>query len=164
MKTLFCQLCSRWFCAGNFLRRMLPPIFPRRTSFMPKENLPTPRTLTKKFCKPARNRRRCCSTAATRNSRPAISARPSPRIGRRNCSSPRDAELRANLAFVRNQVQGATLRESRWQNWLGSLTLNEGAVLDGGFVLGDCRLAGGAADSSCAGAEAAKRDAALLSR
>ena len=43
--------------------------------------------------------------------------------------TPRDAELRANLAFVRNQVQGATLRESRWQNWVGTLTLNEGALL-----------------------------------
>jgi tetratricopeptide (TPR) repeat protein len=43
--------------------------------------------------------------------------------------SPRDAELRANLAFVRNQVQGATGRDSRWQNWLGTLTLNEGAIL-----------------------------------
>ena len=43
--------------------------------------------------------------------------------------APRDAELRANLAFVRNQVQGATLRESRWQNWVGTLTLNEGALL-----------------------------------
>jgi tetratricopeptide (TPR) repeat protein len=43
--------------------------------------------------------------------------------------TPRDAELRANLAFVRNQVQGATLRESRWQAWVGSLTLNEGALL-----------------------------------
>jgi tetratricopeptide (TPR) repeat protein len=43
--------------------------------------------------------------------------------------SPRDAEIRANLAFVRNQVQGATVRESRWQNWVGTLTLNEGAVL-----------------------------------
>ena len=43
--------------------------------------------------------------------------------------APRDAELRANLAFVRNQVQGATLRESRWQNWVSSLTLNEGALL-----------------------------------
>lgn len=43
--------------------------------------------------------------------------------------SPRDAELRANLAFVRNQVQGATVRESRWQNWAGALTLNEGALL-----------------------------------
>jgi tetratricopeptide (TPR) repeat protein len=43
--------------------------------------------------------------------------------------APRDAELRANLAFVRNQVQGATLRESRWQDWIGSLTLNEGALL-----------------------------------
>ena len=43
--------------------------------------------------------------------------------------SPRDAELRANLAFVRNQVQDATVRESRWQNWAGTLTLNEGASL-----------------------------------
>jgi tetratricopeptide (TPR) repeat protein len=43
--------------------------------------------------------------------------------------SPRDAELRANLAFVRNQVQGATVRESFWQNWGGTLTLNECAVL-----------------------------------
>ena len=52
--------------------------------------------------------------------------------------TPRDAELRANLAFVRNQVQGATLRESHWQNWLGSLTLNEGALLTAVFVLARC--------------------------
>ena len=43
--------------------------------------------------------------------------------------TPRDAELRANLAFVRNQVQGAALRESRWHTWPGSLTLNEAALL-----------------------------------
>jgi len=43
--------------------------------------------------------------------------------------APRDAEIRANLQFVGNQVQGVTLRESRWQNWLGVLTLNEGAML-----------------------------------
>lgn len=43
--------------------------------------------------------------------------------------TPRDMELRANLAFVRNQVQGATLRESRWRNWVNTLTLNEGATL-----------------------------------
>ena len=47
--------------------------------------------------------------------------------------APRDAELRANLAFVRNQVQGATLRESRWQIWVSSLTLNEGALLTAVF-------------------------------
>ena len=39
--------------------------------------------------------------------------------------TPRDAEVRANLEFARNQVQGPTLRESRWENWLGLLTLNE---------------------------------------
>ena len=48
--------------------------------------------------------------------------------------APRDAELRANLAFVRNQVQGATLRESRWQNWVSSLTLNESTMLTAVFV------------------------------
>jgi hypothetical protein len=42
--------------------------------------------------------------------------------------APRDAEVRANLEFARNQVQGPTLRESRWSRsagWLGMLTLNE---------------------------------------
>jgi tetratricopeptide (TPR) repeat protein len=39
--------------------------------------------------------------------------------------APRDAEVRANLEFARNQVQGPTLREGRWANWLGLLTLNE---------------------------------------
>ena len=39
--------------------------------------------------------------------------------------SPRDAEVRANLEFARNQVQGPMLRESRWEIWLGMLTLNE---------------------------------------
>ena len=43
--------------------------------------------------------------------------------------SPRDAELRANLAFVRSQVQGATRRETFWQSWAGFLTLNEGTLL-----------------------------------
>ena len=43
--------------------------------------------------------------------------------------SPRDPELRANLAFARTQVTGFTLRESQWQKWTGSLTLNEGALL-----------------------------------
>jgi tetratricopeptide (TPR) repeat protein len=43
--------------------------------------------------------------------------------------SPRDAVLRANLAFVRNQVQGASQRESRWQIRMGALTLNEITLL-----------------------------------
>ena len=47
--------------------------------------------------------------------------------------SPRDAELRANLAFVRNQVRGATVRESWWENIFGSLTLNEGTLLTAVF-------------------------------
>ncbi len=43
--------------------------------------------------------------------------------------APRDAEIRANLDYVRNQVQGATSREPRWQEWLGQLTLNEWTLL-----------------------------------
>jgi tetratricopeptide (TPR) repeat protein len=42
--------------------------------------------------------------------------------------APRDAEVRANLEFARNQVSGPTRRESRWSRiagWLGMLTLNE---------------------------------------
>jgi tetratricopeptide (TPR) repeat protein len=43
--------------------------------------------------------------------------------------APRDAEIRANLDFVRNQVQGATVRESRGQNLLGQLSLNDWTLL-----------------------------------
>jgi tetratricopeptide (TPR) repeat protein len=43
--------------------------------------------------------------------------------------APRDAEVRANLEFTRDQVSGPTRRESRWANWLGTLTLNEWAGL-----------------------------------
>jgi tetratricopeptide (TPR) repeat protein len=42
--------------------------------------------------------------------------------------APRDSEIRANLNFVRNQVQGSTILESRWENWLGNLSLNEWAI------------------------------------
>jgi len=46
--------------------------------------------------------------------------------------APRDAEIRANLQFVRNQVQGPTVRENRWREWLGQLTLNEWTLLAAG--------------------------------
>lgn len=39
--------------------------------------------------------------------------------------APRDADIRANLDFVRKQVHGPLIRESRWREWLGALTLNE---------------------------------------
>ena len=42
---------------------------------------------------------------------------------------PRDPDLRANLQFARNQVQGPTLPPGRWQRWLGRLTLNEWTLL-----------------------------------
>ena len=39
--------------------------------------------------------------------------------------SPRDADVRANLQFARNQVQGPTLLPDRLSKWLGKLSLNE---------------------------------------
>jgi tetratricopeptide (TPR) repeat protein len=43
--------------------------------------------------------------------------------------APRDPDLRANLQFARNQTPNPTLSPSRWQRWLGRLTLNEWTVL-----------------------------------
>lgn len=43
--------------------------------------------------------------------------------------APRDAEVRANLQFVRNQVGGGPGTESRWRIWLGTLSLREWTVL-----------------------------------
>ena len=40
--------------------------------------------------------------------------------------------MRANLQFARNQVQGPTLPPSRWQRWLGRVTLNEWTLLAAG--------------------------------
>ena len=54
--------------------------------------------------------------------------------------APRDAELRANLAFVRNQVQGATTREGWWQNLFGALTLDEVTLLTAIFFWLLCAL------------------------
>ena len=48
--------------------------------------------------------------------------------------TPRDPDVRANLQFARNQVQGPTLSPSRWQRWLGRLTLNEWTLLAAGAV------------------------------
>jgi len=43
--------------------------------------------------------------------------------------APRDSEIRANLGFVRNQVQAPPVQESRWRDALGQLTLNEWTCL-----------------------------------
>lgn len=48
--------------------------------------------------------------------------------------APRDPDLRANLQFARNQVQGPTSSPGHWQRWLGRLTLNEWTVLTAGAV------------------------------
>lgn len=49
-------------------------------------------------------------------------------------SSPRDPDLRANLQFARNQVQGPTLRAGHLERWLGTLSLNEWSWLGAGAV------------------------------
>ena len=43
--------------------------------------------------------------------------------------TPRDPDIRANLQFARNQIQGPTLGLSRSQRVLGKLTLNEWTLL-----------------------------------
>lgn len=43
--------------------------------------------------------------------------------------APRDPDVRANLQFARNQIQGPTQPPDRWQRWLGQLTVNEWTVL-----------------------------------
>lgn len=43
--------------------------------------------------------------------------------------TPRDPDVRANLQFARNQIQGPTLTPGRLQVWLGRLTLNEWTLL-----------------------------------
>ncbi len=43
--------------------------------------------------------------------------------------APRDPDVRANLQFVRNQIQGPKLPPGRWQQWLARLTINEWTVL-----------------------------------
>jgi len=43
--------------------------------------------------------------------------------------APRDPDIRANLQFARNQVQGPTLPTTTWQRWLGRLSLNEWTLL-----------------------------------
>jgi tetratricopeptide (TPR) repeat protein len=43
--------------------------------------------------------------------------------------TPRDPDLRANLQFARNQTPSPTRLPTRWQRWLGRLTLNEWTLL-----------------------------------
>jgi len=43
--------------------------------------------------------------------------------------APRDPDIRANLQFARNQIQGPTLPVGRWQRWLNRFTLNEWTVM-----------------------------------
>jgi tetratricopeptide (TPR) repeat protein len=42
---------------------------------------------------------------------------------------PRDPDLRANLRFAQNRVQGPTLKSTATQRWLGTLSLNEWTLL-----------------------------------
>jgi len=50
--------------------------------------------------------------------------------------SPRDPDVRANLQFARNQVQGPTLLPGRLQRWLSRLNLNEWSFLTAGSFWG----------------------------
>jgi tetratricopeptide (TPR) repeat protein len=54
--------------------------------------------------------------------------------------TPRDPDIRANLQFARNQVQGPTLPSTWWQHWLGALGLNEWTWLAAGSLWLCCSL------------------------
>jgi hypothetical protein len=43
--------------------------------------------------------------------------------------TPRDPDVRANLQFARNQIQGPTISTPGWQRWLKELSLNEWAYM-----------------------------------
>src|SRR5947208_9354417 len=47
---------------------------------------------------------------------------------------PRDPDLRANLRFARNQIQGPSLSPAPWQTWLRKLTLNEWTLFTAGAL------------------------------
>ena len=53
---------------------------------------------------------------------------------------PRDPDVRANLQFARNQVQGPTLRASWLERWLGAFSLNEWTLLAAGAFWTICVL------------------------
>ncbi len=58
--------------------------------------------------------------------------------------APRDPDVRANLQFARNQVQGPSAPPGRWQRGLSSLTVNEWTDLTAGvFWLAFLLLAAG---------------------
>lgn len=48
--------------------------------------------------------------------------------------APRDPDVRANLQFARNRVQGPRVTPARWQTWLATLTANEWAVFSTGAI------------------------------
>ncbi|MCU0785893.1 MAG: SH3 domain-containing protein [Verrucomicrobia bacterium] len=48
--------------------------------------------------------------------------------------APRDPDVRANLQFTRNQVQGPTRRMGRVDRWLDTLSLNEWTALAAGAL------------------------------
>lgn len=48
--------------------------------------------------------------------------------------APHDAEIRANLAFVRSQVPGSSFQPNRWLGWVSQLSLNEAALLAAFFL------------------------------
>jgi len=52
--------------------------------------------------------------------------------------APRDPDVRANLQFARNQVQGPTRRAGRVERWLASLSLNEWTALAAGSLWLTC--------------------------
>ena len=110
-------------------RTSSPRIFWRPTSFTPRENSPPPAAPTKTILATGAQSPALLFNEANAEFKSGHLGKAIAGYRRAALLAPRDAELRANLAFVRNQVQGATVRENRWQDWFGQLSLNEWIAL-----------------------------------
>ena len=160
MKNSCPPFCSRWFSAGNIFAADIAEhgffvgqqILRRRKIFRRGEGL------RKHLHSPARIRRHLLFNYGNAEFKAGNLGKAIAAFRRAGLLAPRDPEIRANLAFVRNQVQGATVRESRWQNWLGNLTLNEWTLFAAIAFWLTFHFARGETTSSRARGEIKKRD------
>ncbi len=128
MKNWF-SIFSILFCAGRLLAAEVAPDFSAANKFYAEGKFPEAAAAYEKILQTGAQSPALLFNAGNAEFKAGHLGQAIVSYRRAELISPRDAELRANLAFVRNQVQGTTARESHWQNWADSLTLNEGTLL-----------------------------------
>ena len=120
---------------------MFATIFRRRTNFTPRENLPTPRTLTKKFCNPARIRPILLFNYGNAEFKSGNLGKAIAAFRRAELLAPRDSEIRANLRF-RSQSSSRRDRSRKSLAKLARPALAERmGDLHGNFILADVHFA-----------------------